>query len=111
MAQPAADPAGIARKALDLLLGEKYPELSQMFTPDLQKAFPQAELGKLVATQIKPLGAVQGFGDPSVRKAGANSVVVIPVKFAGGASVNFQAAINAGGLVNIMNLLPGEVSW
>jgi dienelactone hydrolase len=110
MAQPAPDPAATARKALDLLLGEKYSDLFQMFSPDLQKAMPEAALGKLAATQIKPLGALEKIGDPSVRKAGTNTVVVIPVKFPA-QGINFQAAINAAGQLYIMNLLPGEVAW
>jgi len=110
IAQPASDPAATARKALDLLLGDKFPDLFQMFTPDLQKAIPQESLSKLAATTIKPLGAVDKIGDPSVRPAGKNNVVVIPVKFAS-SSVNFQAAVNATGQIYIMNLLPGEVSW
>jgi dienelactone hydrolase len=110
MAQPAPDPAVTARKALDLLLGEKYSELFQMFSPDLQTASPEASLGKLAATEIMPQGAVESIGDPSVRKAGTNTIVVIPVKFAV-RSVNFQAAVNAAGQVSIMNLVPGEVTW
>jgi len=110
IAQQAPDPAATARKALDLLLGEKYSDLFQMFTPDLQKAIPEDSLGKLAATQIKPLGALDKIGDPAVRSAGTNRIVVIPVKFAS-RSFNFQAAINATGQLYIMNLLPGEVAW
>jgi dienelactone hydrolase len=110
VAQPAPDPAVTARKALDLLLGEKYSELFQMFSPELQKDSPEDRLGKLAATEIKPQGAVESIGEPSVRKAGPNTIVVIPVKFAS-RSVNFQAAINASGQVYIMNLVPGEVAW
>ncbi|MBZ5621670.1 MAG: alpha/beta fold hydrolase [Acidobacteriia bacterium] len=110
MAQPAMDPAATARKALDLLLGEKYSDLFKMFTPELQTAMPEATLGKLVATQIKPLGAMEKIGDPSVRKAGTNNVVVIPVKFPA-QSVNFQAAINGAGQLYILNLIPGELAW
>lgn len=110
MAQTAPDPGATARKALDLLLGEKYSDLFQMFSPDLQKAIPEASLSKLATTQIKPLGAVEKIGDPSVRKAGTNNIVLIAVKF-GAQSVNFQAAINATGQLYIMNLLPGETAW
>jgi hypothetical protein len=108
--QPGSDPAATARKALDLLLGEKYSELFQMFSPDLQTAIPEAAIGKLAATEIKPQGAVETIGAPAARKAGTNTIVVIPVKFAA-RSVNFQAAINAAGQLSIMNLLAGEVAW
>ncbi len=110
MAQSAPDPAATARKALDLLLGEKYSELFQMFSPDLQTAIPEASLTKLAATEIKPQGKAESIGEPAVRKAGNNSIVVIPVKFAA-RNVNFQAAINPAGQLYIMNLLPGEVAW
>jgi len=110
MAQPAPDPAATARKALDLLIGGKYHEMFQMFSPDLQTAIPEPSLEKLAGTQIKPLGAVEKIGDPSVRKAGNNNIVVIPVKFPS-QNVNFQAAINPSGQLFIMNLLPGEIIW
>jgi dienelactone hydrolase len=110
MAQSGPDPATTARKALDLLLGEKYSELFKMFSPDLQTAIPEASLTKLAATEIKPQGAAENIGEPNVRKAGNNTIVVIPVKFAA-RNVNFQAAINPAGQLYIMNLLPGEVAW
>ena len=112
VAQPAPDPAAVARKALDLLLAEKYSELFQMFSPDLQnpKAIPLDALGRIGATQIKPLGAPEKIGDPAVRKAGANSVVTIPVTFAA-QSVNFLFAVNPAGQVYIMNLQPGQTNW
>jgi len=109
-AQSAPDPAATARKALDLLIGGKYADLFQMFTPDLQTAIPQESLSKLADTQLKTRGAVESIGEPSVRKAGQNSVVLIPVKLAS-QNVNFQAAINPTGQLYIMNLLPGDVNW
>ncbi|HWD00332.1 MAG TPA: hypothetical protein VG456_26425, partial [Candidatus Sulfopaludibacter sp.] len=57
MAQ-APDPAGIARKALDNLLGEKYADLEQMITPAYRTANTQAALAKLGA-EIKTWGAVE----------------------------------------------------
>ena len=56
MAQTAADPAATAKKAFDLLLGEKYAELPPLFTPDMQKAYPAAELAK-IGERIKSFGA------------------------------------------------------
>ena len=49
MAQPAADPAGIARKALDLLLGQKSADLIPMLAPQAKATFTEAALGKLGA--------------------------------------------------------------
>ncbi len=110
MAQSAPDPAAVARKGLDLLLAEKYSDLFQMFSPELQKAIPEAGLAKIGGTQVKPLGAAEKVGDPAVRKAGANTVVTIPVKFAA-QGVNFVFAVNAAGQLYILNLQPGEVTW
>ncbi|HEY2013635.1 MAG TPA: dienelactone hydrolase family protein [Bryobacteraceae bacterium] len=110
MAQQAPDPAAVARKGLDLLLAGKYADLSQLFSPDLQKAIPEASLAKIGETQIKPLGAVEKIEDPSLRKAGVNTVVTIPVKFRA-QGVNFVFAVNATGQLYILNLQPGQVTW
>lgn len=108
-AQSPADPGATARKATDLLLSGKYADLIQMFTPDMQKALPEATLAKLGA-QIQTFGGVKSIGDPQPRALGANSVVVIPVKFAN-QNVNYQWAINRAGLIAGMVPLPGPVDW
>jgi len=112
VAQPAPDPAAVARKALDLLVAEKYSELFQMFSPSLQdpKAVPLDALGRIGATQVKPLGAPEKIGDAALRKAGTNTIVTIPVTFAA-QNVNFLFAVNPAGQIYIMNLQPGEVIW
>src|SRR5258708_14009346 len=96
-AQTAADPVAAARKATDLLISEKDADRDKMFTPDMQKALPADTLAKLGA-QIKTFGAVKTIGEPQPRKVGANTVVVIPVKFAS-QNVNYQWAVNAAGLI------------
>ena len=108
-AQTATDPVAAARKATDLLLSEKYADLIRMFTPDMQKALPESTLTKLGA-QIKTFGGVKSIGDPQGRKMGANTVVVVPVKF-GSQNVNYQWAVNAAGLIASMVSLPGPVDW
>ena len=111
-AQSASDPAAVGRKALDLLLAEKYSDLFQMFAPSLRdpKAIPEDALRRIGSTQVKPLGPAEKIGEPAVRKAGANTIVTIPVTFAA-QGVNFLFAINPEGQVYIMNLQPGEVNW
>jgi dienelactone hydrolase len=109
LAQPAADPAATARQALDLLLGAKYSELTPMFTPEMQKAFPDAEMAKLGA-QIKGMGAVEGIDATAATAAGSNTVVVIPVRFAN-QSINFRFIIDRGGHVAGMFLLPAGAAW
>src|SRR5438093_4497230 len=93
--QTAPDPAALARRALDLLLGEKYSELFQMFSPQMQKDIPEAALPK-IAAQFKGIGAPESIGQPETRKAGINTVVIIPVKFAT-QSFRMQLAVNSTG--------------
>jgi uncharacterized protein len=96
-AQSAPDPAGTGRKALDLFLGRNYSGLAQMFTPEMAKALPESGL-KGVGAQIESLGAPQKIGDPEVRQAGANSVVVIPLKFAA-VELAFQVSVDPAGKI------------
>jgi dienelactone hydrolase len=109
LAQPAADPAATARKALDSLLGARYSELTPLFTPEMQKAFPDAEMAKLGA-QIKGFGAVGKIGAPAATPAGANTIVVIPVEFAN-QTINFRFVVNAKGLVAGMFAIPATTPW
>src|SRR5271165_3326062 len=59
-AQPAQDPTATARKAVDLLVGEKYTELFQMFSPTLQakEGIPMEQLLKVGET-VKKWGALE----------------------------------------------------
>src|SRR5689334_8322744 len=108
-AQPAQDPAALARKALDLMLAGQYADFLQMATADVQKSLPAAELAKVGAT-IKTYGALEKLGDPAVTKSGPNSIVVFPAKFAN-QNINFRLIINSGGLVSGFFQLPGEMNW
>jgi len=109
LAQPAGDPAATARKTLDALLGARYSELTPTFTPEMQKAFPDAEMAKL-GTQIKSFGAVGKIGEPAASQVGPNTIVVIPVEFAN-QTINFRFIINAKGLVAGMFAIPASTPW
>jgi dienelactone hydrolase len=109
LAQPAADPAATARKALDSLLGARYSELTPMFTPEMQKAFPDAEMAKLGA-QIKGFGAVGKIGEPTATQSGPNTIVLIPVEFAN-QTINTRWIVNAKGLIAGMFLIPATTPW
>jgi dienelactone hydrolase len=80
-----------------------------MFTTDMKKALPEEALGKIGA-QIKSWGAVEKIGEPSPRKAGPNTIVDFPVKFAA-QNINFRFIIDRDGLVAGMFQLPGAVDW
>ena len=97
MAQPAAAPADTARKALDLLLSQKYADLEQMFNAEMAKAFPDADVKKLAAG-IQSLGAPEKIGDAKVNPVSGMSVVIIPVKFAS-LELAFQVTVNSTGQV------------
>src|SRR5579872_7397665 len=103
------DSAAIARKAVDLLLAQKYADLEQMITPAYRTANTQTDLGKL-GTQISTWGAVEEIGKPSVQEMGPVSIVIIPVKFASRA-IDVQMSVNASGQVSAPLLRPGQTPW
>ena len=109
MLAAAQDPAGTARKALDALLGEHYPEFLQMATPDVKKDLPVEALTRIGA-QIKTYGAVEKIGDAAANRVGPNTTVTIAVNFAS-QNINFRFLINSGGQVAAFVQLPGEVTW
>jgi hypothetical protein len=108
-AQPAQDPAVLARKALDSVLSGKYDEFLRVSTTDVQKGLPAPELAK-VGAMIKTYGALEKLGDPVVTKAGPNTIVVFAAKFAS-QNINFRIIVNAAGLVAGFFQLPGGVDW
>jgi dienelactone hydrolase len=108
-AQPAQDPAVLARKALDLVLAGQYAEFLQMSTADVQKSMPAAELAK-VGAMIKTYGALENLVAPAVTRSGPNSIVVFAAKFAN-QNINFRLIVNSAGLVAGFFQLPGSVNW
>ena len=110
ISQPASDPGPVARKALDLLLAEKYSDFTQMLAPQAARAFTLATVEK-VGAQIKTFGAVENIGQPTVRQVQTNNVVVIPVKFAT-ANINFQLGVSGAGQVTSLPVFaPGQAEW
>jgi alpha-beta hydrolase superfamily lysophospholipase len=109
MAQPAPNAGATARKALDLLLAEKYADLEEMFAPNLKESLKLDALQKEGA-QVKSFGAPENIGDPQVQVAGSNSVVTIPVKFAS-QNINLRMGINGSGQLSGFFMLPGGVAW
>jgi uncharacterized protein len=103
------DPAAIAKKALDFLLGGKYPDFEQMMTPAYRTPTTQASLAKM-GTEIKTWGAVEEVGQPSVQNMGPVSIVMIPVRFAT-RSIDVQMSVNASGQVSAPLLRPGQPQW
>lgn len=109
LAQAPPGPESTTRKALDLLLAGRYPELTPLFTPDMQKAYPEPALAKL-GTQIQSFGAMTKVDGPQVQKNGATTIVVYPVHF-DKQNLNVRWLVNGQGLIQGMFLLPGEAAW
>src|ERR1017187_7045905 len=107
--QPATDPAAIARKALDLLLAQNYPEFAALASPQLKTNLNEQAFAKLGA-QIKGWGAVEKIGQPGIEEMGPTKVVTFPVSFAD-KSIKARFAINVSGQVSVMYLMPGETEW
>ncbi|HUK19172.1 MAG TPA: alpha/beta fold hydrolase [Bryobacteraceae bacterium] len=106
---PAHDPAAIARKALDALLGQNFADYSAVLAPQLKAATTDQQFVKF-GEQIKSWGAVEKVGDPSVQNMGPSNLVTIPVSFAS-QEVNFMFGVNASGQVSGMVPRPVSVGW
>ena len=109
LAQPAADPAATARKALDNLLAQNYPEFAALASPQLKSNMNEQAFGKLGA-EIKSWGALGKIGEPAVEPMGPTTVVTIPIVFAE-KNLKARMAVNAAGKVSVLYLIPGEADW
>ena len=107
--QPAADPAALARKTLDSLLGQNYADFAALASPQLKTNMNEQAFGKL-GTQIKSWGAVAKIGEPVVEQMGPTTVVTIPVSFAE-KNIKARMAVNTAGQVSVLYLIPGEAPW
>ncbi len=107
--QPASDPAALARKTLDFLLAQNYPQFSELVTSQFKDNLNEQAFTRLGA-EIKSWGAVEKIGEPSIQDMGPTKVVTIPVSFAE-KNINARFAVNASGQVSVMYLMPGETKW
>jgi pimeloyl-ACP methyl ester carboxylesterase len=81
LAETAQSPAAAARKALDLLLAEKYTELSGMLAPAAKDTLTPAFLRDRAGVEIKGFGKLGNIGAPVIAKDGRNTLVSFPVQF------------------------------
>jgi fermentation-respiration switch protein FrsA (DUF1100 family) len=94
LAQSARNPEEVAaRKALDLLLAEKYPELTAMFSDGFKETVTLDFLQQRVSAELKEFGQPQNIGQAVLGKDGANSMVSFPVKFSN-TSIHVQFTLN-----------------
>ena len=62
LAQPARNPEQVGRKALDLLLSQKFAELSAMFSDSFKQTVTLDFLQQRVAAELKEFGQLQNVG-------------------------------------------------
>ena len=82
IAQAPDKPTAVARKALDLLLAEKYPELRTMFTAAAKDRLTADFLRDRVTSEIHTFGQLNAISDPVTAQDGDNTLVSFPVHFA-----------------------------
>jgi uncharacterized protein len=92
-AQPPGNPTAIARKALDLLLTEKYEELRTMLTPVARERYTADVLRNQVGGRIRTLGQLSTIGEPVTAQDGGDTLVSVPVHFAA-MNLNIQFTLN-----------------
>jgi uncharacterized protein len=91
IAQP--DAVTTARKALDYLLGEKYPELSALASPSARQTLTPQFLRDRPGAEVRSFGKLETIGAPVVAKDGRNTLVSFPVQFEK-VTVNVQFTFN-----------------
>ena len=94
IAQTPPNPAAAARKALDLLLTQKYPELSALAAPSAKSTLTPTFLRDRAGAEIKTFGNLGTIGNPAIAKDGANTLVSFPVQFSK-VTVNIQFTLNS----------------
>jgi hypothetical protein len=105
LAQTGRNPADVGKKALDLLLAGKYPELSGMFSENLKQTITLEFLEERVSAELKEFGQPQSIGDAILATDGSNKLVSFPVKFSN-TSIHVQFTLNPSGQVAGMYFRP-----
>jgi dienelactone hydrolase len=88
----------VARKALDLLLAEKYPDFIVLLSPLAKEKLTLEFLNRQVGVELRDFGKPRGVGNPVAAKDGTNTLVSFPVQFPE-TTVNVQFTLNAAGQV------------
>jgi dienelactone hydrolase len=89
-------PAAMGRRALDLLLSEKYTELTGMLAPAAKDTLTPAFLRDRAGVEIKGFGKLGSIGEPVIARDGRNTLVSFPVQFSK-VSVNIQFTLTDSG--------------
>lgn len=107
LAQAGGTPEVVARKVLDLLLAQKYTELSGMFSDNFKQTVTLDFLQERVSAELKEFGAAQNIGQPVLGMEGANNMVSFPVKFSN-TSIHVQFTLNPARQIVGMYFRPPE---
>jgi hypothetical protein len=89
-------PTAVGRRALDLLLAEKYTELSGMLAPVAKDTLTPAFLRDRAGVEVKGFGKLGSIGEPVIARDGRNTLVSFPVQFSK-VSVNIQFTLTDSG--------------
>ncbi len=81
-AEPSEKPLAASRKALDLLLAEKYSDLTALLTPAAKERLTVEFLHDKVGGEIRTFGQMNSIGEPVLAKDGDNTLISYPVHFA-----------------------------
>jgi uncharacterized protein len=96
VSQTVPSPVSTARQALDLLLTEKYAEVSAMAAPSAKTTLTPAFLRDRAGAEIKSFGNLGPIGAPVTAQDGANTLVSFPVQFSK-VTVNIQFTLDGSG--------------
>jgi len=105
--QGGGTPESVAKKALDLLLAEKYSELSALFSDNFKQTVTLDFLQQRVNAELKEFGVAENIGQPVLGMEGANNMVSFPVKFSN-TSIHVQFTLNPARQVVGMYFRPPE---
>jgi dienelactone hydrolase len=105
LGQNTLPPPELGKKALNLLLTEKYVELSGMFSDSFKQTVTLEFLQDRVSAELKEFGKPQSIGEPVVGTDAANNLVSFPVRFSN-TSINVQFTLTRSGQVAGMYFRP-----
>lgn len=94
--QETATAAG--RKALDLLLGARYSDFTQLLTPEAKELFTAEFLKARVGGELQSFGKVEEIGKAVTVESGGAEVVTFPLRCQI-KSVSVQFTVNSAGLI------------
>jgi dienelactone hydrolase len=105
LGQNTLSPPELGKKALNLLLTEKYADLSGMFSDSFKQTVTLEFLQDRVSAELKEFGQPQSTGEPVLGTDGANNLVSFPVRFSN-TSINIQFTLTRSGQVAGMYFRP-----